>query len=158
MWCYTFNRFLRKTCEEWWRHTKKICVVFYQFQFQDPRCRSSVSFILAARFLVCVSIEICFSPNIVIWDSVVGIVTRLQAGWTGVWILVGREFPPPPQSPASSRLFIGCWGFFPWRKWLGHEADYAHPSGGVGSCTSTLPVCLRGVCTDTFTCTSCHCL
>jgi hypothetical protein len=58
-----------------------------------------MSFISAARFLVCVSMEIRFNQNIVIWDSVVGIVTALPAGRTDVWILAGREFSSYPPAP-----------------------------------------------------------
>jgi hypothetical protein len=117
------------TCEEWWRHTTKICIVFDQFQYQHPWCWSPVSFISSATYPVYVSIEICFSPNIVSWDSLVGIVTRLRAGRTSVGVLAQREFFSSP-SP-SSHLFIGYRGFFPWRKWLGCETDYSRPSSDM---------------------------
>lgn len=104
--------------------------------------RSMVSessvFCLSCKAPVYVSIEICCSPNIVSWDSWDGIVTRLRVGRTSVWILAGREFWFSVPRP-TNHLFIGYWGFFPWRKWLGgHGVDYWHLSSDVGSCTSTL--------------------
>jgi hypothetical protein len=95
------------TCEKWCRHTEKICVVFDLFQIRHPQCGSLVPFVSIARSPVYVSIEIYFISEIVSWDILVGIVTRLWAGRTSVWILVGREIfsslhPPSPQPPV-------CW-------------------------------------------------
>lgn len=99
------------------------------------------------------------SSLLVFIDSIISIVTGLQAGWSGVGILEGvRDLSPkdPGWLQGLPRtLFTGYQGALPGGKVAGCEADHSHPSNAElkneKSCTSISHVYLHGMCRDSFT-------
>jgi hypothetical protein len=94
------------------------------------------------------------------WNvSLVGIVTSLRAGRSGIPIPAGaRDFSysnrPDLLWGPSSLLLDGCWGSFPRAKWLGRDVDHSLSSSAEvkheWSYTAALPVCLRVMDRDSF--------